>query len=160
MIFIVVAICIVLFGFVVFIGAPYVPTLATQQRQALKLLGLKKGQTVLDLGSGDGRFLREAARQGYKAVGIEANPLLVLVAYIVCLPYRKNVQIIWGDMWRKDWPKTDGIYVFLHTRFMKKLDNKIVQQYNGSTINVVSYAFEIPDRVAAKRHKGLFLYKY
>ncbi len=160
MIFIVAAICILLFGFVIFIGAPYVPTLATQQRQALKLMDLEKGQTVLDLGSGDGRFLREAARQGYRAVGIEANPLLVLVSLIICLPYRKNVRIIWGDMWRTKWPKVDGIYVFLHTRFMKKLDNKIIQQYSGKNINVVSYAFEMPDRKIVKKQKGLYLYRY
>ncbi len=149
-----------MFGFVIFIGAPYVPTLATQQRQALKLMDLEKGQTVLDLGSGDGRFLREAARQGYRAVGIEANPLLVLVSLIICLPYRKNVRIIWGDMWRTKWPKVDGIYVFLHTRFMKKLDNKIIQQYSGKNINVVSYAFEMPDRKIVKKQKGLYLYRY
>ena len=160
MILILLAICLLLFGLVIFIGAPYVPTLASQQREALKLLGLKKGQTILDLGSGDGRLLREAARQGYGAVGIEANPLLVLISYVVCLPYRKNIRIIWGDMWRTKWPKTDGIYVFLHTRFMKRLDNKIIQQYSSEKINVVSYAFEIPGRKVVKKHKGLFLYAY
>jgi SAM-dependent methyltransferase len=160
MIFTVVVICVLLFGFVVLIGAPYVPTLASQQREALQLLGLQKGQTILDLGSGDGRLLREAARQGYRAVGIEANPVLVLVSIIICLPYRKRVRIIWGDMWRVKWPATDGIYVFLHTRFMKKLDNKIIQQYSSKKINVVSYAFEIPGRKAVKRAKGLYLYVY
>ena len=156
----VVFIVLLLFGFVIIIGAPYVPTLASQQREAIRLLSLKKGQTILDLGSGDGRFLREAARQGYYAVGIEANPLLVLISYIVCLPHRKNVRIIWGNMWLVEWPSVDGIYVFLHTRFMKKLDNKIMQQYSSKNINVVSYAFKIPDRKIAKTKKGLYLYKY
>lgn len=160
MLFFVAILVLLLFGLVVFIGAPYVPTLATQQRDALELLALQKGQTVLDLGSGDGRFLRESARQGYQAVGIEANPLLVVVAYIVCLPYRKQVRIIWGDMWRTEWPQAEGIYVFLHTRFMKKLDKKIVQKYSGKKINVVSYAFEIPNKKVVKKLNGLFLYKY
>lgn len=160
MLFAIVIVTLLLFGFVIIIGAPYVPTLASQQREALKLLDLEKGQTVLDLGSGDGRFLREAARQGYQAVGIEANPLLVLVSLIICLPYRKNVRIIWGDMWHANWPKADGIYVFMHTRFMKKLDNKIIQQCSGKNINVVSYAFEIPGKNVVKKHKGLFLYRY
>jgi SAM-dependent methyltransferase len=114
-------------GLVVLIGAPYVPTLASQQREAIQLLSLQKGKTILDLGSGDGRFLREAARQGYYAVGIEANPILVIISYLVCLPYRKRVRIIWGNMWRVKWPPADGLYVFLHTRFMSRLDKKITK---------------------------------
>lgn len=149
-----------LFGFVVFIGAPYVPTLASQQHEAMKLLGLGKGQTVLDIGSGDGRFLRAAAKQGYRAIGIEANPLLVVVSYIVCLPYRKQVVIKWGNMWAMDWPQADGIYVFLHSRFMEKLHNKIIHEYSGKNVNVVSYAFEIPGKRVVKKHKALFLYRY
>jgi hypothetical protein len=114
----------------------------------------------MDLGSGDGRFLREAAKQGYKAVGIEANPILVCVSYIVCLPYRSHVTILWGNMWTKKWPKVDAVYVFLHTRFMQKLDKKLEQQYSGKNVNVVSYAFEIPGKKVVKTENGLFLYKY
>jgi 16S rRNA A1518/A1519 N6-dimethyltransferase RsmA/KsgA/DIM1 with predicted DNA glycosylase/AP lyase activity len=160
MIFIALICVFILFVFVVLIGAPYLPTLGSQQRSALQLLTLKKGQTVMDLGSGDGRFLREAAKQGYKAVGIEANPILVCVSYIVCLPYRSNVTILWGNMWTKKWPKVDAVYVFLHTRFMQKLDKKLEQQYSGKNVNVVSYAFEIPGKKVVKTENGLFLYKY
>lgn len=156
----VICVVVLLFGFVVAIGAPYVPTLASQQRDALRLLQLQKGETVLDLGSGDGRFLRAAAQQGYNAVGIEANPLLVIVSYIVCLPYRKRVRVIWGDMWRVQWPEVQGIYVFLHTRFMKRLDKKITQKYSSKKVNVVSYAFEIPGKSVVKKQNALYLYHY
>ncbi|MCB9816970.1 hypothetical protein H6795_00335 [Candidatus Nomurabacteria bacterium] len=160
MFLIVIAAVILLYGFVVVIGAPYVPTLTQQQADALDLLALKKGQTVLDLGSGDGRFLRAAALSGYKAVGIEANPLLVLIAYAVCWRQRRNVTIIWGNMWQKQWPATDGIYVFLHSRFMQKLDNKVIQQYHGKNIKLVSYAFKIPSKKIVKKHSGMYLYFY
>jgi SAM-dependent methyltransferase len=160
MIFLILVSIVIVFGLVVLIGAPYVPTLASQQREAIQLLSLQKGKTILDLGSGDGRFLREAARQGYYAVGIEANPILVIISYLVCLPYRKRVRIIWGNMWRVKWPPADGLYVFLHTRFMSRLDKKITQEYSGKKINVVSYAFTIPAKKVVKNHKGLFLYRY
>ena len=39
----------------VLFGPPYLPTLAPNLKTALDLLDLKSGQTVLDLGSGDGR---------------------------------------------------------------------------------------------------------
>ena len=148
------------FGLVVLIGAPYLPTLKKQQNKALEILELKQGQTVLDLGCGDGRFLLAAAKCGYKAVGIEANPLLVIVAYFVTIKYRKTVSVKWGNIWVGDWPQTDAIYVFLHTRFMKKLDKKLSQKYNGNKIKVVSFAFEIPDKKIKKNVDGLFLYEY
>lgn len=148
------------FGLVVLIGAPYVPTLRKQQEEALDLMKLKKGQTVLDLGCGDGRFLLAAAKRDINAVGIEVNPFLVIVAYFVTFKYRKLVTVKWGNMWRGDWPATDGIYVFLHTRFMSRLHNKITQSYKGKKVIVVSYAFEITDVKPVKSKDGLFMYKY
>ena len=47
-------ILVISFGFVVFVGPPYLPTLDKQVRTALDLLDLKKGQTLLELGCGDG----------------------------------------------------------------------------------------------------------
>lgn len=147
------------FGLVVFIGAPYLPTLKVQQERALDLLDLKPGQTVIDLGSGDGRFLLAAAKRDLNAVGIEANPLLVVVSYLLTFKYRNKVKIKWGNIWGS-WPQADGIYVFLHTRFMSKLHKKITQQYTGKKVKVVSYAFEITDMKPVKSKNGLFLYKY
>lgn len=150
----------VCFALVVFIGAPYLPTMQQQQRDALDLLNLRMGQTVLDLGSGDGRFLRAAAKRGLGGVGIEANPFLVAISKIVTFRYRKNVRIIWGDMWRTQWPDADGIYVFLHTRFMQKLDTSITQRYAHKNVRVVSYAFQLPKKKTAKSCGALYLYQY
>jgi len=43
----------------------------------MKLADLKPNDLVIDLGSGDGLFVIEAARRGAKAVGYEINPILV-----------------------------------------------------------------------------------
>lgn len=148
------------FAAVLLFGAPYVPTLKKQQQDALKLLQLKPGQTLLELGSGDGRMLRAAAEQGIYAVGYELNPILVLVSYFVCFKYRTLISIRWGSFWGSNWPSTDGIYVFLHTRFMMRLDNKIIQEYSGKNVKVVSYAFKIPNKNIAKTKEALYLYEY
>lgn len=58
-----------LLGFVVFFGPPYVPTRKRNMQAALDLLELKPGQTMLELGSGDGRVLIAAAKQGVNVVG-------------------------------------------------------------------------------------------
>jgi SAM-dependent methyltransferase len=150
---------ILLFGFVVFFGAPYLPTLKTQADEALKLLDLKPGQTLLELGCGDGRVLRLAAEQGCTAVGYELNPLLVLAARIRTWRHRKNVRVVWGNYWTAKWPPADGIFVFLLDKYMNKLDKKIIQEYKES-VKLVSFAFKVPGKVAAKESKGLYLYEY
>lgn len=151
---------ILLFGFVIFFGAPYLPTLRVQKEAALDLLDLEPGQTLTELGSGDGTMLIAAAERGLKAVGYELNPLLVIVSYIRTYKYRKYVRIVWGNYWVHTWPRTDGIYVFLLDRFMEKLDKKIVQNYPEQKIKLASHAFKIPDREFVAEKKGVYLYEY
>jgi SAM-dependent methyltransferase len=76
-----VLLCLGAFAAVIFFGAPYLPTLRPQIQAAFALLELKPGQTLLELGCGDGKVLVAAAEAGYKAVGIELNPILALVAW-------------------------------------------------------------------------------
>jgi hypothetical protein len=148
------------FGFVIIFGAPYLPTMKQQQLQAIELLDLKPGQTMLELGSGDGRMLIAAARQGIKSVGYELNPILFIVSKIICFKYRKFVKIYYGNFWYKKWPKAEGIFVFLHPRFMKKLDSAVKEQYAGQSVKLVSYAFKIPGQKPLKTKNALYLYKY
>ena len=150
----------VCFTGVIFFGAPYLPTLHKQQDDVLDLLALKPGQTLIELGCGDGRMLRTAASKGLTVIGYELNPILVFVSYLVTYKYRKQVSVRWGNFWAKDWPPTDAIYVFLLDKYMKKLDKKIIQQYKGKHVKVVSYAFTIPTKKPIKTHEALFLYEY
>jgi SAM-dependent methyltransferase len=151
---------VLLFGFVVFFGAPYLPTLGRQQETALDLLDLKPGQTLLELGCGDGKVLAAAARRGLIAIGYELNPILALFSWIRTRRYGAQVKVVWGDYWRKEWPPTDGIFVFLLDKYMSKLDTYIIQKYKGKKIKLVSFAFKVPGRKPAKVRDGLYLYRY
>lgn len=151
------AVVLLLFGFVLLFGAPYLPTLSKQQAAALDLLDLKPGQTLLELGSGDGRMLAVAARRGIKAVGYELNPLLAMYSWLMTRRYRGLVTVKWANFWRVKLPETDGIYVFLLDRYMSKLYKKIIQE-NGKSIKLVSFAFEIPEIKHTKEKSGLYLY--
>jgi SAM-dependent methyltransferase len=151
---------ILLFGFVVFFGAPYVPTLSKQKRTALDLLDLEPGQTLLELGCGDGTVLLAAAERGVKVIGYELNPILVLVSWFRTRKHRKNVRIIWGNFWWHVWPRADAIYVFLLDKYMKKLDKKIIQNYPEQSVKLASLAFKVPDKEIIKDKDGVYLYEY
>ena len=157
---ILIIIVVLLFSLVIFRGAPYLPTLKQQIDDALDLLDLQEGQTLLELGSGDGRFLAACARRGLYSVGYELNPLFVICTRLRYYKYRKFISVRWGDYWKADWPNSDGMYVFLLQKYMKKLDTKVVRYANDKPYKVVSFGFTIPDRKPTKTKKGLSLYIY
>jgi SAM-dependent methyltransferase len=154
--FLVVMIC---FGAVLLFGAPYLPTLTPQVAAALKLAELKPGDTLLELGCGDGKVLIAAARQGIKSVGYELNPILAFVAWARTRKYRKNVKIIWGDFWKIEWPESQAIFVFLLPKYMKKLDTKVIQ-YSFKPVKLISFAFAVPGRQPDQIEAGVFRYNY
>lgn len=130
-----------------------------QIKVALDLLDLKPGQTMLEIGSGDGRVLKAAAERGWQAVGYELNPILVIISLWVTRKYRKQAKIIWGDGFRKKWPVTDGIFIFGLNRLMPKLHTKIVQSQQ-KPVKVVSFTFQMPNQNPDAEEGGVFLYKY
>jgi SAM-dependent methyltransferase len=151
---------IISFGFVLFAGAPYLPTLRPQIKTALELAGLQQGQTLLELGSGDGRVLFAAAEQGIHAIGYELNPLLVGYSKIRARKYKGLVEVHWGDFWHQKWPEADAIFVFLLAKYMDKLDKKVIQEYPNRKIKLVSFAFAIKGKETSKQQDGLLLYEY
>ncbi|MGI9027645.1 MAG: class I SAM-dependent methyltransferase [Candidatus Saccharimonadales bacterium] len=157
--FIVFAVIVSLFAFVILFGAPYLPTRRAQTQAALDLLNLKPGQTLFELGCGDGRVLKQAAQRGLLVVGYELNPILVLTAWLYTWKYRKQVRIIWGNFWKADLSRADGVFVFLLDRFMVKLDEKLKAEVHGST-KLVSFAFKIPHKKAKRSKAGIYLYEY
>jgi 16S rRNA A1518/A1519 N6-dimethyltransferase RsmA/KsgA/DIM1 with predicted DNA glycosylase/AP lyase activity len=148
-----------LFTFVIIYGAPFLPTLKKQVKPAIDLIDLKPGQTLLELGSGDGRVLNAAAEAGLNAVGYELNPLLVVYSWVKTRKNRKQIKIIWGNYWKKTWPDADGIFVFLLAPYMDKLNTKIVQKYKNP-IKLVSFAYKLPNRLEDQKTNGLYLYKF
>lgn len=151
---------VMLFGFVILYGPPYLPTMKKQAETAIDLLDLKPGQTLLELGCGDGRLAVLAAKRGLFVVGYELNPLLATGAWLRTLRYRRQVSIRFGNFWNKDWPQFDGVYVFLIDKYMEKLNNKITQNINSKKIKLASYVFQIPNKNAQEVRHGIYLYVY
>lgn len=147
------------YGAVLLFGAPYFPSLSPHVKAGLKLLDLKPGQTVYDLGCGDGRFLKAAARQGLKAVGYELNPFMYFYSWLTTRRYRRNIKVIYGNFWHADLSGADGIFIFLLAKYMKQFD-ELVKTSAPKGVKVASHSFKIPGRKIAKQEYGVFLYKY
>ena len=150
---------IIAYGAVIAFGAPFLPTLKKTQVDAIKLIDLKKGQVLVDLGSGDGSVLGRAAASGLIAVGYELNPFLVIYSWVVTRRFGRQVKIVPGNFWHADISQADGIFVFLIGHYMEKLDKLITSQPHKK-LKVVSHAFEIPRRKPTKKKGALFLYEY
>jgi SAM-dependent methyltransferase len=64
-------------------GVPWVPTREKRIRKALQLAELRAGETLYDLGAGDGRVLIMAAKEfGARAIGIEIGPVQCLIGWL------------------------------------------------------------------------------
>lgn len=151
-------IIILLFGFVVFFGAPYLPTTQKQVSAALDLLNLQKGQILLELGAGDGKVSIEALKRGYRVTAIELNPLLCIVIFFRTLRYRSSITIKCGNFWHVSWGDYDGIYTFLLDKYMKRLDTYIIRQ--NKRVMLASFAFKIPQKQILAEKDGIYLYNY
>jgi len=151
----------VFFAMVVVRGAPYVPTHKKVLQAIFDENLVKKGELVVDLGSGDGVFLKMLAQNGYRAVGYEINPFLCVISYLRCWRYRKQIKIYWRDFWLTSLPPgTKVVYVFLAEPFMQKFKEKITSEVEKlGQITVISNGFELPGLKTYKNTKALQIYK-
>jgi SAM-dependent methyltransferase len=137
---------VLLFGFVVFRGAPYVPSHRKDVAKAFdKLYKVSEKDVVVDVGSGDGVILRMAAKRGARAVGYELNPALVLIARFLSRR-NKKVTVHLSDFWFARLPsETTLVYVFAVERDVKKLAAKFQAEANrlGHSFHVISYGSEL-----------------
>jgi protein-L-isoaspartate O-methyltransferase len=105
--------------------APYYPTPQTIVEKMLQLGGLRAGEKVYDLGSGDGRIVIMAAQKFHaEAVGVELDKDLVKssTARILKLGLEKNAKIVNGDLLRQNYSSADLVTVYL---LPESIDNKV-----------------------------------
>lgn len=155
-------IIVIVFGFVVFFGAPYVPSRRRHLQKAFdELYQLTQKDTLLDLGAGDGVVLREAARRGSRAIGYELNPILVWIARWLSRKY-PTIEVRIANIWRMPFPDdTTIVYVFGDARDIKQLTRRIESEAKRlkRSLYAMSYGFELPGHTTLRRTGVHHLYK-
>jgi len=127
---------------------PYMATPGTKVRKALKYLGKNKNGVFVDLGSGDGQAVYEAARLGYKSIGIELNFTLWALSsirrrFFWSASERERSQIIWADFFSYSLKDANTVMMFGVAPLMKPLSQKIATECAPGT-DVLSYRFALP----------------
>lgn len=160
----VLAAVVLLFGFVVFRGAPYVPSHRRFAKNALTdLYPLSNKDVLVDLGSGDGIILRLAATLGAKkAIGYELNPVLVGISKLLARKY-SVVDTKLADFWLIDLPAdTTIVYAFAVSRDMAKLGRKMQQTANTvkRPVNLVTYGLALKGKEPMRELQAHRLYVF
>jgi len=109
----------------------------------------------VDIGSGDGRFVVWAARQGYSAHGLEYNPFLTLYSKLRLLVggllgkakvYNKNFN-------KHDFSDYNVAYMYIFSEHMDKIREKLFSEMKPGSM-VISNTFKFkdlePDQVIGK----------
>jgi hypothetical protein len=137
------------FGFVVFWGAPYVPSKKKDLARALdELYPVGKQDVLVDIGSGDGVVLRAAAKRGATAIGYELNPILVVIANWLSRG-QSGVSSHVANFWLVKLPQeTTVIYIFAVSRDIAKITRKLDAEATrlNKSLKVITYGSEVPDR--------------
>ena len=147
-----------LFCFVVFFGAPYVPTRRQDLSKIFTEVSLPRGASIIDLGSGDGKLLIMAARKGYQVTGYEINPILWMTTWFRLRKYN-NAHVKLKSFWRADVSQADLVFTFLATKYMSKLEKKLQKEMKPGSY-FASYVFTLPNIKVIHKNKNTHFYKF
>lgn len=128
-------------------GAPFVPTPMRGVEKVLKVAGVKKGDTVVDIGCGDGRFCYLAANKfGADSTGYELSPLVWLWAKIRQLFWKSKAKIKFGDFRMHNLSEANHIVAYMLPDTLIKFIPKFEKEMKPGS-RITSYAFKIGDWV-------------
>ncbi|MDH3445368.1 MAG: class I SAM-dependent methyltransferase [Deltaproteobacteria bacterium] len=125
---------------------PFVPTPHEVVDKMIELAGIKTGDTVYDLGSGDGRIVIAAAKKGARAVGFEIDGDLVNQsrANIQKAGVENAAEIRQQDILTVDLSPASVLTMYLLPDVNLKLRPNILSQLKPGS-RVVSHAFDMGD---------------
>jgi len=148
-------------------AAPWVPTRKGERASLAAKLKLKDGQTVYDLGSGDGSLLFTLAERfpNCRLIGLEISLLpffISLVRRLIGLSRYRNVRLLFRDLYRTDLSKADLVFAYLMPGCYARISRKFSKELKDSCIVVIEAwpipGLEIRDKIVGDRQLPLYVY--
>lgn len=142
-------------------GAIYFPTTPRGTEIMLRLGSVGSGTKLVDLGSGDGRIVIEAAKRGATAVGYEINPVLVRRSRraIERAGVAHRATVHWKSFWDADLSQFDIIIVYGIPYILRDLQKKFARELKPGT-KILSNAFPFPRWKPTMQERKILLYEW
>jgi hypothetical protein len=128
--------------FTIFFGPPFIPTPMSLIKELTQIANISQKDVIIDLGSGDGRMLIHAARQGATAKGWEINPFLVLWTRLAIHHYKvgKRATVHLQNYHKANLSDATVVFIYNFPPHMPKLEQKLKQDLQKGTM-IISYKF-------------------
>jgi len=139
------------------------PTSMRRARALLRAAGVQPGETVVDLGAGDGRIILTAAKEfGARAVGVEIDPLRFALCRVRIALHRlaHRVEMQWANFFDVDLTDADVVTFFLSQAAADKLAPKLKAELKPGA-RVVSHQRPLPGWTPWRvdREHDLYVYR-
>ena len=122
----------------------YIPTPKDIVRRMLQLASLRRGETIFDLGAGDGRIMIEAVRRfGARAVGVEIDPERVSRIKERLIATKTQAELIEANLFSVNLSAADVIAIYLSDSANAKLAPKLKAELK-SEARIVSLDYALP----------------
>ena len=131
----------------------FVPTPQEVVEDMLRLVNVKKGDVLYDLGSGDGRIPITAAKlYGVRAVGIDIDPQRVAEAQENAMKAGVThlVEFRQADLFMSDFREATVVTLYLLPELNVKLRPRLLQELKPGT-RIASHQFDMGDWKADKK---------
>jgi SAM-dependent methyltransferase len=132
--------------------APYVSSPTKVVDRMLEMANIRPGETVYDLGCGDGRILIAAVKNyKAKAVGVEISPKIAAqaAARIRRAGIESEARVIQGDLLSADFASADVVTIYLESSLNAQLRPRMEKLLKPGA-RVVSHDYAVPGWKPAK----------
>lgn len=129
------------------LDVPYVPSPNPVVEGMLKLAGVKAGDTVYDLGCGDGRIVITAAKAyGAKGVGVDINPERIEEARANAKSAKVDDKVRFeeNDLFKANISNATVVTLYLLPDVNVRLKPKLLKELKPGT-RIVSHSFNMGD---------------
>ena len=146
-----------------FYGLPWLPTSMARIRKGLEMAKLQPGETLYDLGAGDGRVLFMAAEEfGARAIGIEAAWMqyLYILGRIFLSSRQAQIRVRRESFYPTDLSDADVVFAFFTSKQVLMIQDRLAENLKpGARLIAISADFPAWKPIDFDREELIFVYE-